>query len=298
MSGLTSAGLLARHRSLIARLHQQAGAARWGLSIERFSEALARSSERRFRPAPLDSVPPREIAAYLESLHAADLALACACAEGSETAWHDFMKVFRPDLYAAARAIVGDAGAARELADSLYADLYGVAERDGRRRPLFEYFHGRSKLSTWLRAVLAQRHVDLLRAARRTRSLDEEDDGAPAGSRAAQLATTDPPPDPDRERLAQLFQQAVAQAVGALVPADRLRLSYSYLHGLMLAEIGRLMGEHESSVSRKLERARRALRHAIERRLREHGLKQDDVRQCYERATEDGRWDLAELLKT
>lgn len=298
MSGLTRAGSLAGQGPLIARLHQQAGAARWGLSIDRFGAALARSSERRFRPVPLDSVPSREIAAYLESLHVADLALACACGEGSDAAWDGFMTSFRPELYAAARVIAGDAEAARELADSLYADLYGLAERDGRRRSLFEYFHGRSKLSTWLRAVLAQRHVDQVRAARRTRSLDDEDEHVPAGSRADTLAATDPPPDPDRAQLARFFQRAVAQAIAALSLADRLRLSYSYLHDLTLAQIGRLMGEHESSASRKLERTRRALRDDIERRLREHGLDEDDIRQCYERATEDAVWDLAELLKT
>jgi RNA polymerase sigma-70 factor (ECF subfamily) len=297
MPGGASASLLAGHGPLIARLHEQACGARWGLSVERFGTALARSCERRFRAAPPGSVAPREIAAYLESLHVADLALACACADGSERAWDEFMGKFRPDLYAAARAIAGDA-ASRELADSLYADLYGVEERDGRRKPLFDYFHGRSKLSTWLRSVLAQRHVDRLRAARRTRSLDSEDAGAPAGSRAANLVSTDASPEPDRPQLARLFQQAVTQAVASLASADRLRLSYYYLHALTLSEIGRLMGEHESSVSRKLERARRALRDDIERRLLGQGLERDDVRQCYERATQDGQWDLAELLKT
>ncbi len=45
----------------------------------------------------------------------------------------------------------GNDSKAREMADSLYADLYGLRESsDGSRRSLFDYFHGRSKLSTWL----------------------------------------------------------------------------------------------------------------------------------------------------
>ena len=46
----------------------------------------------------------------------------------------------------------------------------GFAERDGERQSLFRYFHGRSSLATWLRAVLAQRVVDAVRVERRLES--------------------------------------------------------------------------------------------------------------------------------
>src|SRR5271155_4265172 len=149
-----------------------AAPAGWNLTREQFQAALERSAARRFAGTVPD---PRKIDAYLESLHAADLALAVACSLGNPAAWDFFMAQFRPELYRAARAIVGHAAArdagARDLADSLYADLYGLpADReasshvsDGRRKSLFEYFHGRSKLATWLHAVLAQRHVDEIR---------------------------------------------------------------------------------------------------------------------------------------
>src|SRR4029453_13092988 len=80
---------------------------------------------------------------------------------------------YRPLLYRSADAL--DArGGARELADSLYADLYGIAAKDGSRRSLFRYFHGRSSLATWLRSVLAQRYVDSMRSRRRLDALSEE----------------------------------------------------------------------------------------------------------------------------
>jgi hypothetical protein len=84
-------------------------------------------------------------------------------------------------LYAAARAIVRSAGEARarELADSMYAELYGLNRAGGEGRPLLDYFHGRSKLATWLHAVLAQRHVDSLRAGKHTESLDDDEPLAP-----------------------------------------------------------------------------------------------------------------------
>src|SRR6202051_4819268 len=108
------------------------------------------------------------------------MALACACSAGIERAWEFFIAHFRQDLRHAASAMLRGSGRpddarAEELADSLYAELYGVrSSADGKRKSLFEYFHGRSKLSTWLRAVLAQKHVDLLRTGGKTVSLEEE----------------------------------------------------------------------------------------------------------------------------
>ena len=87
------------------------------------------------------------------------------------------MLEYRPVLYRSADAI-DPGGGARELADSIYADLFGLQERDGERRSLFRYFHGRSSLATWLRAVLAQRQVDRVRATRRLTPLEDEEDDA------------------------------------------------------------------------------------------------------------------------
>src|SRR5271156_913063 len=69
----------------------------------------------------------RAIYAYLDSLHAADLALACACGEGNAAAWDFFMAGYLPELYRGGGAIGGD-WAGPGLADFLYAKFYGVGE--------------------------------------------------------------------------------------------------------------------------------------------------------------------------
>src|SRR6187397_2663635 len=84
---------------------------------------------------------------YLESLHLEDLALACACELGDGTAWDHFVLEMRPGLYRAADAL-DPSGGAREQADALYADLYGVDEKGGSKKSLLRYFHGRSSLAT------------------------------------------------------------------------------------------------------------------------------------------------------
>jgi RNA polymerase sigma-70 factor (ECF subfamily) len=200
-----------------------------------------------------------------------DLALARACADGSPEAWDRFVAMYRPRLYAAARAIAGDARG-RELADSLYADLYGVDARGGRRRSLFTYYQGRSSLMTWLRAVLAQRHVDVLRVERRHTSLDDPErpiEIAQETTLERGETTRASQPDPGRPRYIAALRIAVREALGALDDRDRLTVAWYYGEGLTLAEIARLQREHESSVSRRLARLRRRVRESVERTLRD-----------------------------
>src|SRR4029077_12295537 len=134
-------------------------------------------------------------------LHVEDLALAVACADGCEAAWDHFVREHRPALYRAAEAI-DRSGGARDLADSLYAELFGLRERDGERQSLFRYFHGRSSLTTWLRAVLAQRHICRLRSTRRLDALPDEES-------AEALPAAALPPDPDRPRYVTIIQDAL-----------------------------------------------------------------------------------------
>ncbi len=172
--------------------------------------------------------------------HAADLELARRCAAGEPAAWDHFVREYRPVLYRAADALDPN-GRAREIADSLYAELYGLKSAGPERRSLLLSFSGRSSLATWLRAVLCQRFVDRVRAERRLEPLPAED---PAELRE--------PADPNRGRYVELVAQALGRAVGQLGSKDRLRLSYYYVQELTLAEIGRLLKEHEATVSRQL----------------------------------------------
>ncbi len=272
--------------TLAARLHRRAGASRWAVSLPAFTAALENAA------AAKGSLPAGELARFLDGLHLEDLALACACAAGHDQAWEHFVLEHRPGLYRAADAL-DPAGGARELADSLYADLYGTNAQDGERRSLFRYFHGRGSLSTWLRAVLAQRHVDAIRARRRLEPLPEDD------GRHATVSPVPLPADPDRTRYLSLIHHALALAVALLSARDRLRLSCYYAEQLTLAQTGRLLGEHEATVSRQLARTRRDLRKAVERRLRvDLKLHEDQVARCFEIALEDpGTLDLSRLIR-
>jgi RNA polymerase sigma-70 factor (ECF subfamily) len=270
--------------ALAERLYRDANADRWRLPRAVFTAALETSCAKAFAGPEPGS---RERERYLASLHLEDLALACACALGDHAAWDHFVLEMRPALYRAADAL-DRSGGARELADSLYADLYGVEQRDGERQSLFRYFHGRSSLATWLRAVLAQRHVDRVRVERRTEPLPEE-----------LLAKTAPTArDPDCPRFLELLRTGLETVMAALDARDRLRLGCYYAQQLTLAQTGKLLKEHEATTSRQLARTRERIRGGVEAFLRDRGLNDVQIARCFECATEDvGATNLEQILE-
>jgi RNA polymerase sigma-70 factor (ECF subfamily) len=261
--------------SALDALFIRAEAARWGVSVARFREALEAAVSHDADPT---------------SIHLQDFALSLACADGIEAAWEHFVAVHRPGLYRAADAI-DRTGGARESADALLADLFGVRQKDGVRQSLFRYYHGRSKLDTWLRAVLAQRHVDRIRASRKLEALPDDDGARP-------LASNDEAPDAERGRFAAAIQHALSAAINALDSRDRLRLRLYYAQHMKLAAIGRMLGEHEATVSRHLTRTRAEIRDLTETALRQrHGFDDRAVAECFQRVAADpGALDLGRLI--
>jgi RNA polymerase sigma-70 factor (ECF subfamily) len=312
MSGGRMSWLTGRE-ALVNQLFADSGAASWGLERELFTAALELSASKHF----CEEEPPSaaQIEAYFSTVHLRDLALACACAKGRTEAWDYFVSSFRGYLRTAAGAILrcpAASSAACELADSLFADLYGLGE-GADRRSLFRYFHGRSSLRTWLRAVLAQRHVDAIRAGRRFTDLEGADGHAilsaprsAAPSRRISSAA-EPLQDPHRNELVAIFRRTLEVALGLLDTRDKERLRLYYAAEHTLAEVGRKLGEHESSVSRNLERTRRELRQQVEQALRNTGsslegapsgagLSDEQVALCFVYAAESAPIDLDKLL--
>jgi len=196
-------------------------------------------------------VTPQQLQNYLGALHLEDLALANACAEEARRPGSIFSPSTaltcarrRPRFFAAKRV-------PRMPVISRFP-FFGVV-RFGRRQ---RARNGRSSvtstdgssLKTWLRAVLAQRHIDSIRAGRRFEELGEDETGDERPKTL--LGPRMQPGDPHRERYVASFTRALAG--GARTPRTTGKGEAPPLlrRGKTLAEIGRLLGEHESSVSR------------------------------------------------
>lgn len=121
--------------------------------------------------------------------------------------------------------------------------------------------------------------------------LPEDDSPGALAAAPAQL-------DPDRDRRRRVTERALAQAVASLPARDRLRLGCYYAEGLTLAQTGRLLGEHEATVSRQLARTRKAIRAAVERELQHKaGFSEQEISETFaEIAHDPGRLDLRRLL--
>jgi RNA polymerase sigma-70 factor, ECF subfamily len=197
---------------------------------------------------------------FLRSLHLSELALAHSCALGREAAWQRFLSVYRDSLTHAAIAITGSATLGHELADSLYAELYGLRELDGQRRSPLASYSGRGSLLGWLRTTLAQRHVDYHRRTRREEPLDDVEPPAPGSSSS-----------PESAELARLTD-AVSRSLQAIAPQDRFMLSSYFLDRQSLLEISRVLHIHEATVSRRLKRLVADLREQLIKHLQSGGL--------------------------
>jgi RNA polymerase sigma-70 factor (ECF subfamily) len=217
---------------------------------------------------------------FCVTLRVEDLVLARACAAGNERAWQVFMLRFREKLYDVARQITREDSSGRELADSVYAELYGMKAREGTRISKLASYGGRGSLDGWLRTVVAQEFVNTYRKQRRLVSLDEETD------EGVQFAAVAPEPAAPANLT---LERATDEALRALNAEDRFVLASYFLDGRRLAEIARALKVHESTISRKVEKLTKSLRKQILKNLVRYGLSR---RQAEEALSADVR-DLA-----
>lgn len=257
-----------------SELYERSKAASFGIGESEFEGWLAAVAQK-YLPAEATQAETEEL---LVTLRAEDLALARACAAGHERAWEQFMARFRELLYDAALGIAREGSQAKDLADSIYGDLYGLSGREGERKSKLASYMGRGSLEGWLRTVVAQEFVNRYRSRKRLVSLDEEQE------EGEQFAAPEPAlptgVDPRVER-------AVGEVLKALDPESRTILAAYYLDGRKLAEIGRMLGFHEATASRKLDRITKALRKSVKETLLRAGLTRRQIEEALETDVRD-----------
>jgi RNA polymerase sigma-70 factor, ECF subfamily len=247
--------------SLVVELYEQSRAREFGLTQAAFGRILERVTK------------PPITEAGLRSLKLEELALAHGCAAGSEHAWDVFLVRYREKLYDAAQHITREEASARELADSIYAELFGTRTQDGRRISKLESYSGRGSLEGWLRTVLAQEWVNRFRKTKKLVSLEEQEEAG------AQFMAGSPSENTAMDPAVAL---ATDQALAELSAEDRYILAAYYLDDSTLAEVARSLGVHESTVSRKVERLAHKLRKDIVANLLKSGMSRRQAEEAME----------------
>ncbi len=267
----------------MGELYARSGATRFALSVKDFCAILNGIAEK-YVPREASE---QDLRQFYLGLRVEELALARACAAGNEQAWEEFFFRYREKLHDAALAITKDDSRARELAGSVYADLYGTGDATGQRISKFSYYHGRGSLEGWLRTVMAQRQVNEYRATRRNVSLEEETEAGRQFAIAPAESTN--PADPR-------LNVATDGALASLSAEDRCILAYYFLDDLTLAKIASILGVHESTISRRLERLVKALRKDIVLRLTKAGMSRRQAEESLDVDVRDLTLDIRQAL--
>ena len=212
-----------------------------------------------------------DVSKFIDELQADDLCLIIACERGDEKAWTELVERFKPTVRSAARSASSNEDAAEDLAQSIWAELYGLRTRsDGRPASKLAYYSGRGSLAGWLRAVVAQLAVDTFRKQSKLVQAEEDADldrlaqevhvaeGQPA------LAGMQNPEESMSNRFARNeLQQALSRSVQELTAEDRLLVKLYYFDNLRLREAGAVLGVHEATASRRLTRIQTDLRKRV-----------------------------------
>ncbi len=274
-----SASIESAVAELLAELHAKSGCDKVGLARESFAEILGDVAVK-YLPGGSNK---EEARSFLLTLRVEELALARACAAGQNSAWEIFLTRYREKLYLSALRIAREDSAARDLADSLYAELYGTATHNGERISKLASFTGRGSLEGWLRTVLAQEFVNRYRRTKRTVSLDEENE------EGVQFAAPEPEPVTSAD---PRLESSTDAALASLSGEDRMVLAAYYLDGRTLAEVARMLGVHESTISRKVDKLGKSLRKKIMAGMVQQGMTRRQAEEALEVDVRDLRVDI------
>jgi len=233
---------------------------------------------------------------FVKGLHGDDLYLATACAqhspgmtnghsqscsEDASAAWITLERTYKGFICDLVRFFYSTSFAAQDLADSVFADLF-LPDRSGASR--IASYDGRSSLSTWLRVVVCNRAINARRCSASVKSTD------------IQVEIPDEPALQNIEltfraqRYGSALWDSLKSACRALTPRERLILLWRYEDGLQLGHIARLLGIHQSNVTRQLERMQGKLRDEVVAILsQKHGLSRSAIQECIQDVVENPR---------
>lgn len=248
-----------------------------------------------------------DINKFIDDMQADDLCLIVACERGDENAWTDLVERFTTTVRSAARSVSSNEDAAEDLAQSIWAELYGLRVRDdGRRASKLAYYSGRGSLAGWLRAVVAQLSVDTFRKQSKLVQTEEDADldrlARDASIRDTPTFSAGGVQNPEQSltnRFAQEhLQQALTQSVGELAAEDRLLVKLYYFDNLRLREAGVVLGVHEATASRRLTRIQTDLRKRVSQILvDERGWTKAEAERSFAEVAQHLETDLEALIK-
>jgi RNA polymerase sigma-70 factor (ECF subfamily) len=190
--------------------------------------------------------------------HAADLFLACACAEGVATALASLERELMPEVGRAVASVDPSHAFVEEALQILRERL--LVRRAGRSAKIADYA-GRASLKSWLRTVAVRTAL----SQRRRRG----EQGRPAFSSTADLRIDTGGPEVDyvRARYRPAFEKALRDAIARLPSQQRLLLRLHVSNRVGIDRLATMYGIGRSTAARWVADARASLLRAARREL-------------------------------
>ena len=192
----------------------------------------------------------------LESLHAPDLYLACACAHGEPSAVTTFERDYISTLDAPLRSTGLDAHAVDDVRQRV-RELLLVGTDDV---PGIASSRGKGQLRSWLRAVAERLAMMHFRGKRETPTDDTALEGMAEIGADAQLA-------PWKQQYAAAFREAFEHSVKSLSEHDRVLLRQHHLDQLSIDQLATLHKVHRATAARWVAAARASLLSRVRERM-------------------------------
>jgi RNA polymerase sigma-70 factor (ECF subfamily) len=171
----------------------------------------------------------------------ADLALLSGIRSGKESAMAQLYDRYSPIVYSVALRVLGDAGAAEDVLQDVFIQLW-------KNPGLFD--SSRGNLGAWLSVIARNRAIDALRKRR------------PESEIADVIVSVQPDLAGDAERSRAM--EKVRGALGAMPSAQRIALELAYFEGLTHTEIAAKTGEPLGTVKTRIRAGLLQLRKAFQ----------------------------------
>jgi RNA polymerase sigma-70 factor, ECF subfamily len=197
----------------------------------------------------------------IQTLHAADLFLACACAHGIPAALAELERVHLSRVPGLIRRIDRSAAFADEVAQSIRESF--LVPSNGAASRIAEY-SGRGALSSWMRVVAVRTALRIRHQERgATVPIDTDAEEELPG-------VVDPELNYLKLRYGHVYEEALRAALGSLPDRDALLLKLHYVDRLNIDRIGALFGVDRSTIARWRTRIHGSLLASMREHLERH----------------------------
>ncbi len=198
-----------------------------------------------------------ELAAYLGGLHAGDLLVASAAADGSKRAIELLRGEHDKTLDRALRSASIDAATAEDAKQDVWERVL-IGSDD--RAPSILSYSGRGALAAWLSVTVVREALRRKGGSARARSGDADDESEFGIALDGELEYM-------KRLYTREFRAAFREVLATLSSRDRNLLRYTYVDGISAERVADLYGVHRVSVARWLGAIRTALARDTSRRL-------------------------------